>query len=175
VAVAAREASDTTAGHPETALELAPERRLPLTPTAWLTVGACLVVRSPGVTRVAVDLLVASVEDGRLDAERLGSEVAWLIDNDFAKTTRLEAPLRDLARVSPLHVAQALRTIECVLAELGTRPRALHVLLDVAAECAASTGRRIEDERARAALAAIADEVSRSSKLGRLARSLLEV
>jgi hypothetical protein len=175
VAVAAREASDTTAGHPETALELALERRLPLTPTAWLTVGACLVVRSPGVTRVAVDLLVASVEDGRFDAERLGSQVAWLIDNDFAKTTRLEAPLRDLARVSPLHAAQALRTIECVLAELGTRPRALHVLLDVAAECAASTGRRIEDERARAALAAIADEVSRSSKLGRLARSLLEV
>jgi hypothetical protein len=67
-----------------------------------------------------------------------------------------------------------MQTIECVLAHLGTRPHALHALLDVAAEAAAATGRRVEDERARATLTAIAAEVSRSSKLARLARSLIE-
>jgi Family of unknown function (DUF6493) len=174
VAVTAREASDTTSGHPEAVIELALERAIPLPPIAWLTVAACLLVRSPGVTRVAVDLLVASVDDGRFDADALGREIAWLVDNDFAKMNRLEAPFRDLARVSPLHATQAMRTIERVLAHLGTRPHGLHALLDVAVEAAAATGRRIEDEQARATLTAIAGAVSRSSKLGRLARSLIE-
>jgi Family of unknown function (DUF6493) len=174
VAVTARGASETTSGHPEAVIEQVLERTVPLPAVAWLTVAACLVVRSPGVTRVAVDLLVASVDDGRFDPDALGREIAWLVDNDFAKTGRLEAPFRDLARISPLHAAQAMRTIECILAHLGTRPHALHALLDVAAEAAAATGRRVEDERARATLTAIAAEVSRSSKLGRLARSLIE-
>ena len=174
VAVAARDASDTSAGHPETPLERAIERDLELTPTAWLTVAGCLVVHAPRVTRVAVDLLVASAEDGRLDSGRLGSELAWLLDNDLAKAGRLDAPLRDVARVSPLHAAGTLETVEAVLAELDTRPHALHVLLDVAVECAAATGRPVTDDRARAALRSIADEASRSSKLGTLARALLE-
>jgi hypothetical protein len=174
VAVTASEGSDTTSGHPEVVIEQALERALPLPAVAWLTVAACLVVRSPGVTRVAVDLLVATVDDRRFDPDALGREIAWLVDNDFAKTGRLEAPFRDLARISPLHAAQAMQTIECVLAHLGTRPHALHALLDVAAEAAAATGRRVEDERARATLTAIAAEVSRSSKLARLARSLIE-
>jgi Family of unknown function (DUF6493) len=169
VAVAAREGD---MGHPEAPLELALEQELPLTATAWLTVAACLVGKAPNVTRVAVDLLVASAEDGRFDAERLGKELAWLLDNDLAKANRLDAPLRDLARVSPLHAARTLDTIEAVLARLDTRPHALHVLLDVCAECAAATGRRLSDERARATLRSIADQSSGSSKLGRLARSL---
>jgi Family of unknown function (DUF6493) len=174
LAVAARDASDTSAGHPEAPLEMALDRDLALTPTAWLTVAACLVLQAPRVTRVAVDLLVASAEDGRCDAHRLGSELAWLLDNDLAKATRLEAPLREVARVSPLHAARTLGTIESLLAGLGSRPHGLHVVLDVAAECSASTGRRIDDERARSTLRAIADEASPSSKRGRLARSLLE-
>jgi hypothetical protein len=54
-----------------------------------------------------------------------------------------------------------------------TRPRALHALLDVAVESAAATGGRVEDERARATLVGIVDDVSASSKIGKLARSLL--
>ena len=174
LAVAARDASDTSSGHPEAALERALVRPRPLPPVAWLTVAACLVARSPGVTRVATDLLVASADDGRLDAAALGEEIAWLVDADFAKAGRLGAPLRDLARISSLHAAQTLRTVEAVLARLETRPHALHTLLEVAVESAAATGGRIENGGARSTLEAIAAEASRSSKLGRLARSLLE-
>jgi hypothetical protein len=174
VAVVAREASDTTSGHPEAVLERALVRPLPLPPVAWLTVAGCLLARSPGVTRVATDLLVASVDDGRFDAAALGREIAWLVDHDFAKVGRLEAPLRDVARISPVHAARTLRTVEAVLAVLETRPRALHALLDVAVETAAATGGRIEDERARATLSGIVEDVSASSKIGTLARSLLE-
>lgn len=174
VAVEAREASDASAGHPDAVLERALERPVPLPPVAWLAIAACLVMKSPRVRRVAVDLLVASVDDGRSDAHALGQEIAWLVENDFAKVSRLEAPLRDLARVSPTHAAQAMRSIESVLAELGSRPHALHVLLDVAVECAASTGQRIESERARTFLARVAAEGSPSSKLSRLARSLVD-
>lgn len=173
-AIVAREASDTTSGHPEAVLERALVRPMPLPPVAWLTVAGCLVARSPGVTRVATDLLVASVDDGRLDAAALGQEIAWLVDADFAKAGRLEAPLRDVARISPVHAAQTLRTVEAALARLETRPHALHALLEVAVEAAAATGGRIEDGGARSTLDAIAADASRSSKLGRLARSLLE-
>jgi hypothetical protein len=123
---------------------------------------------------VAADLLVASIEDGRFDAEQLGEQTAWLVDNDFAKVARLEAPLRDVARVSPLHAAQTVRIVEHVLTHLQTQPHGLHALLDVAVDCAATTGRRVVDERARAALIRAAAGVSPSSKLGRLARVLLE-
>jgi hypothetical protein len=126
------------------------------------------------LSRVAVDLLVASVEDGRFDAAALGEEIAWLVDNQFAKIGRLEAPLRDVGRVSPLHAAQVVRAIESVVAHLLTRPRGLHALLEVAMDNAAATHRRIEDERARSALERLAGDASRSSKIGKVARSLLE-
>jgi hypothetical protein len=174
VAVAAAEGSDTTSGHPEAPLQRALEHPRPLPRVAWLSVAACLVVRSEAVRRVAVDLLVATMEDGRFVAAPLGEDLAWLVDNGFAKVSRLDAPLRDVARVSPAHAGEVLRTVESVLGYLGTRPHGLHVLLDVATEAAAASGRGIADERARASLTAISNEASRSSKLGRLARTLLD-
>lgn len=166
-AVEAREGS--TYHHPEAVLEHALDPYVPLGEEAWLAVAACLVAKSPDLPRVAVDLVVASVEDGRFDGDALGKEIAFLVDNDFAKVNRLEAPLRDAARVSPLHAAQVARTIEGALARLESRPRTLHALLEVAVEA----GRPIVDERARRTLERITAEVSPSSKLGKLARSLL--
>ena len=146
---------------------------VPFGPTAWLAVAACLVAKSPVLPRVAVDLLVASVEDGRFDADALGEHVACLLDEEFAKPTRLETPFRDMSRVSPLHAAQAVRTVEAMLGRLATQPRSLHALLEVAVDNATSTGRRSTTSSARAALDRIAASVSSSSKLGRLARKLL--
>ena len=120
--------------------------------------------------RAATDLIVAAIEDGRFDAAALGAELAWLVDNDFAKINRLEAPLRDVARLSPLHAAYVAQAIEAVLAQLSTAPRGLHAVLEVAVAGAT----RIRDPRARSTLERIAGEVSGSSKLGKLARALLE-
>jgi Family of unknown function (DUF6493) len=173
-AAAAVEAREGSAyHHPEAVLDYALDRQVPLRAEAWLPVAACLVAKSPDLPRVAVDLVITSIEDGRFDADLLGEEIAWLIDNDFAKVNRLEAALRDVARVSPLHSVQVVRTIEGVLAHLTTRPHGLHALLEVAAETATALGRRIEDERARGALERTAANASPSSKVGKLARSLL--
>jgi hypothetical protein len=160
--------------HPDVVLEHALDPHVPLGPEAWLAIAGCLAAKSPDLPRVAADLIVTSVEDGRFDAPALGEATAWLVDNDFAKVNRLEAPLRDAARVSPLHAAQVVRTIEGFLAHLGTRPRTLHGLLEVAVEAASATGQRMHDELARGTLERITGEVSSSSKLGRLSRSLLD-
>jgi hypothetical protein len=159
--------------HPDAVLEHALDPHIPLGREAWLATAACLVAKSPDLPRVAGDLLVASIEDARFDAEKLGAEIAWLADNDFAKVNRLQAPLRDVARISPLHAAQVVCAIEVVLARLGTRPHGLHALLEVAVDGASATGRRVVDERARGTLTRVAADVSPSSKLGRLARALL--
>lgn len=173
-ATAAVEAREGSAyHHPDAVLEHALDPHVPLGREAWLAVAACLVAKSADLPRVAVDLLVESIEDGRFDADVLGEEIAWLVDNDFAKVTRLEAPLRDVARVSRLHGVQVVRAVEGVLAHVATRPHGLHTLLEVGVEGATATGRLIEDERARAALERIAGDVSASSKLGKLVRKLL--
>lgn len=170
-AVEAREGS--AYHHPEVVLEHALQPHIPLGPEAWLATAACLVAKAPDLTRAGADLLVASVEDGRFDAEALGEAVGWLVDEEFAKVNRLEAPLRDVARVSPLHGAQVVRTVAAVVGRLGTSPRGLHGILEVALESSVGTGQPFSDERARTTLTQIAAEASASSKLGKLARSLL--
>ena len=67
-----------------------------------------------------------------------------------------------------------MRGIEGLLGHLETTPRGLHALLEVAVESATATGRRVEDAQARATLERLAADVSRSSKLGKLTRSLLD-
>jgi Family of unknown function (DUF6493) len=173
-ATTAVEARDGAAyGHPDAVIEHALDARVPLGPEAWLATAACLVAKAPDLPRVATDLLVASADDGRFDAGALGDALAWLADNDLAKLNRLEGPLRDLARVSALHAAQSVRVVECLLANLESQPRTVHSVLGLAVEGSTVSGRKIEDERARAKLERMAAGTSRSSKLGKLAHALL--
>ena len=160
--------------NPEVVFEHALDPHVPLREPAWGMVAAGLLAKAPDVQRLAVDLLVAAIEDERYDAASLGAALARSLDGGLGAITRLTAPLRDVARVSPLHGAQVVRGVEHALARLETAPRGLHAVLEVAVEAATTTGRRVENERARAALERIAGEASRSSKLGRLARSLLD-
>jgi hypothetical protein len=139
-----------------------------------MAVAASLLAKSPELPRTAVDVIVATIEDGRFDADALGEALAWLTDHDLAKLNRLEAPFRDAARVSPQTSAQVLRTIEALLAHLSLKPpRTVLSVLDVAVEASAASGLRIEDERARSTLERLGGEVSRSSKLGKATAALL--
>jgi hypothetical protein len=159
--------------NPEVVFEHALDPRVPLRDPAWDMVAAALLAKAPDVQRLAVDLLVGAVEDERYDAQKLGTALARSLDAGLGAINRLTAPLRDVGRVSPLHGAQVVRAIEFALARLETVPRGLHALLEVAVEQSAATGRRIEHVRARATLERISGDVSRASKLGRFARSLL--
>jgi hypothetical protein len=160
--------------HPEPVLEHALDPGIPLGETAWLAIGGALLAQSPDLRRLGTDVLVASIADGRFDPDALGGAIAWLVDGGLAKASRLDASLRDAGRISSPHAAQVLRLVEALVASLQATPHGLHAVLEVALECATSAGLAVEREDARAALERITREVSAGSKVGRLARGLLE-
>ena len=160
-------------GHPEVVLEHALDPDVPITQLGWQAVAAGLLGRPQEVKRAAVDVVVQSVVDGRFDAELLASGLAWLVSNELGKPSRLEQPLRDAGRVSPLHAAQVARTVVGLAAALPATPRGLVGPLELASKLSAATGYRVNGGAERAALERIAAEVSASSKLGRSARALL--
>jgi hypothetical protein len=160
---------------PAQSLEHALLPTVPLGETAWLAAGAALVAKSPDLRRLGTDVLVASIADGRFDADAAGEALAWLTDGRLAKVSRFDGPLRDAGRVSARHAAQVVRLVEAFLTHLGATPHGLHGPLEVALEHATTGGSRVERPEARAALERIAGEVSASSKLGRLARGLLDL
>jgi len=161
--------------HPQPVVEHALTPSVPLGDVAWLAIAGALVAKSPDLRRVATDVLVASIADGRFDADAAGEAIAWLTDEGLAKASRLEAPLRDAGRVSTLHAAQIVRLAEAVIARLQATPHGLHGPLEVMLEHATSAGVEVQRADARAALERVAGEVSSSSKLGRLAHSLLHL
>jgi hypothetical protein len=161
--------------YPDAVLEHALETTTPLGDTAWLAVAGALVAKSPDLRRLATDAVVASIADGRFDADAAADALAWLAGTGLAKVSRLEPPLRDTGRVSPFHAVQAVRLVEALLARLDATPHGLHAPLEVALEHATTVGYAVERPDARAALERIAGDVTPSSKLGRLARGLLDL
>ena len=161
--------------HPEVALEHALDPRVPLGEVAWLAVAGGLAAKSPDLQRVATDVVVASVGDGRFDADGLAGALAWLLEERLAKASRLEAPLRDIGRVSTRHAAEVARLAEAFLARLNVTPHGLQAPLEAVLEHAAGAGLAVRRPDAREALERIAGEVSRGSKLGRVSRALLEL
>jgi hypothetical protein len=162
-------------GQPEAVLAHGLNPSVPLGAPAWLAVGAALLAKSPDVQRVGTDMLVATISDGRFDPEAAGEALAWLAENGVGKTSRLAVPLRDVGRLSPLHGAQTVRLLGSFLRHLTATPNALQAVLEAVLEHGTRVRYGVEDESARAALERIAAEVSRSSKLARNARALLEL
>jgi hypothetical protein len=159
--------------HAEVVLESMLDAAVPLRDPAWTAVAAALVAKSPDLQRAATDVVVATVSDGRFDPERLGSGIAWLLANGFGTLTRIEAPLRDAGRVSPLHAAQIVRALESFLAACPEDQRHLHVPLGLALDLAATSGTAFESELARAAAERIGGSASKSSKVGKAAQGIL--
>jgi hypothetical protein len=161
--------------YPEVVLEHALDPGVRLDDVAWLAVAGGLAAKSPELQRVATDVVVASVGDGRFDADGLAGALAWLLDERLAKASRLEAPLRDIGRVSARHAAGVAQLAEAFLTRLNVTPHGLQAPLEAVLEHAAGAGLAVERAEARAALERIAGEVSRGSKLGRVSRALLEL
>jgi hypothetical protein len=70
---------------------------------------------------------------------------------------------------------ELLRLVEALLARMPETPHGLHAPLEAVLEYATRTGLTVKRADARVALERIAGEVSRSSKLGRVVRSLLDL
>jgi len=158
---------------PQVVLEHALSPHVPLGDVAWLAVAGGLVTKSPDLQRVATDVLVASIDDGRFEADAVADALGWLFANGFAKAGRLQAPLRDVGRVSQRHAAAVLAVTEGLLARLWEAPHGMHAPLEVVLEHAAGAGLAVQRPEARATLERFGSQVSRSSKLGRTVQSLL--
>jgi hypothetical protein len=158
--------------HPEVVLEHALDGNVPMRDPAWDMVAAALVAKAPDLQRLGVDVLVATVDDGRYDASKLGAGLARLLGNGIGSATRLAQPLRDAGRVSSLHAAQVVRAVAASVAALDKAPHGLHAPLEAASELAAACGYRVAGAE-RDALERIAASVSPSAKLAKLARALM--
>jgi hypothetical protein len=160
---------------PDAAVTFALDPNVPLGPEAWLLVGLALVAKSTDLQRTATDVLVETVSDGRFDAAEAGTALAWLTNNGFMKATRLERPFRDSGRVSALHAGQVVRLLEAFVERCDTTPKGLHAPVEAALEHAVDRRLALTSSAGRTAFQRVAADVSASSKLGRLARRLLEL
>jgi hypothetical protein len=160
--------------HPEVTFQYAFDPAVPFAPVAWLAVAAALLGKAEDTRRPAVDLIIQAVEDGRFDADELGGSIDWLLEEGLGKLPRLVPPLRDVSRVSPAHAAAAFVAIEALLRANARTAHGTQAVLELAVEIGAATGARIESPEARATLERMSREVSKSAKLGKLARQLLD-
>ena len=159
--------------HSEAALELVFDPNVPVRDPGWTAVAAALLAKSPDLQRIGTDIVLVTISDGRFDPVRLGAGIAWLLRAGFGTITRIEAPLRDAARISPLHEGQVLRALEALLGAAPEGQRSLHAPIGLALDLATASGTGLQDDGARDAIARIGDKASKTSKVGKAARALL--
>ncbi len=117
---------------------------VPLRPMARLLIGVGLTAKVPELAGLATDALIAAIDDGRIDAARLGESLRtvwrWEVrasNRDtsrartkaessvgFAKANRWAKTLGDVARASALHAHVVACALEQVLADGVTGRRA---------------------------------------------------
>lgn len=119
---------------------------------------------------LATDALIAAIDDGRVDAPRLGETLRTLLSTPLVKLTRWARRLGDAARVSPLHAQVIAGALQLALVDdLTWAPKDLHVLLERLKELLIELGEPLAESRARQSLG----RLTRSGKTGKLIRELL--
>jgi hypothetical protein len=88
---------------------------VPLGPYATLLLAFGLTAKDGSVHGLATDALIAAVEDGRLDPERLGAAIIQIAAVGAGKYPRWSKTLTEAARVSPLHAEAVRQTAQRVL------------------------------------------------------------
>ncbi len=116
---------------------------LPLGPMGRLLLAGTLSSNQAELQGLAVDALIAAVDDGRLDGRLLGDALHRLLTDSLVKPARVAKALGDAARVSPLHARTVARAVQGALAGLAERPRDLHVLLELLKELLIETAERL--------------------------------
>jgi len=145
---------------------------VPMLPTAvtLLTVG--LAAKDPGEYGLATDAMIASIEDGRLDGERLGNVMADLLPTGHIIATRWAKTPAEVARISPLHAAVARQAIELSLrGDPADSPRDVHALLTLLRELCIDAGEAVTDSKCREFLGQFAG----STKAAKAAKALLKL
>ena len=141
---------------------------VPLKPMALLMLALGLAAKQPGENGLATDSLIAAIDDGRLDACKLGATMAFLAP--MIKCVRLARTLSQAARVSPLHLQVVAQVIQSALrGDPAQAPRDLHALLELLKESLLELGASVSDAEARGYL----EKIETGGKTIRLVRELL--
>lgn len=98
---------------------------------SWLLCFA-LANNSNETARLALDLVIAAVDENRADAKAIGNCIVEVSDVMSYKPSRLVKVLRELSKVSPLHALFTWEMIETVVKKL--KGRTLTVYLELALE-----------------------------------------
>jgi hypothetical protein len=141
---------------------------LPLRPMALMMLALGLAAKQPGESGLATDALIATIDDGRLDASKLGAMLAFLAP--MTKCARLARTLGQAARVSPLHLQVVAQVVQGALrGDPAQAPRDVQALLELLKECLLELGGLVSDASARSYL----EQIETGGRTARLVRELL--
>lgn len=145
---------------------------VPLTPMATLLLTLALGAKESGESGLAIDAAIATIEDGRLDGNRLGHRLHPVLLESFVPAKRYARTLAEVARVSELHAEIVRDALEHALQGDKTRmPRDLNTLLDLLLELSIRQGARIRTPATRSLL----ESITGSGRSATTARKLLRL
>lgn len=120
---------------------------------------------------MALDVVIAGAESGRLQPETLGAAMAFWLTSPMVRPRRWTKPLHELRSMSTAHARYVAATMSAALrGDPSELPQDLGALLDVLAQSLAACGESLTDPDTRAYLCG----VTASGKTGRLVRQLLD-
>ena len=160
---------------------------------ARLLIAVGLTAKVPELAGLATDALIAAIDDGRIDAARLGESLRtvwrWEVPRStretsqgpnkvegsvgFARSNRWAKTLGDVARASALHAHVVACALEQVLADGATGRRAsanVVPLLELLREASVTCGRAVSAE-----VRAYLETIGTGGRTGRVVKSLLEL
>jgi hypothetical protein len=144
---------------------------VPLRPMARLLLVGNFSANTPELQGLAVDALIAAIDDGRIDGQLLGETIHQLLCEGLAKPVRLAKALGDAARISPLHSRVVAHALQISMVGLSPPPRDFHVLLELLKELLIETGERLSAPGAEAYLRGL----KVSGKTAKLTRDILSL
>ena len=141
----------------------------PFSDVSRLALAVGLLAEAAEVKHICFDVLIESIEDGRLDAKSLAAAFTPLAKAEgWIKFNRLAANFSEAARVSPLHMLFVARCIDRLIADAAPIQRDVHNLLSLQHELLMELGLPLSPG-ARTVL----QSVKGSSKTARLAKALI--
>ena len=103
-------------------LELLLDPEVALTPMALMLLCQALNARDSAEGQLAVDVLIAVIQDGRLVGPEIGATLNDLLKSGIIKPKRWIPRLKEVAQTSPLQVLVLRRMLEAALAGASAQP-----------------------------------------------------
>jgi len=117
----------------------------PLRPMALLLLVLGLAARESAESGLATDIAIAAIDDGRLDSEILGQQMAELMPTHLITLGRWAKTLQTVSKASALHAEVVRRAIARSLrGKPDAMPKDLHALVELLKELAISSASDVD-------------------------------